>query len=500
MTIKTLEDLVGMTRANIRFYEEQGFLAPARLENGYRDYSDADAEVLRKVKLFRRLHLDLDTIHKLQDGEMALAHALADQLAALERDQEALDRAREVCEELERAGEDWSTLDPVPWLHKLEAPPVPASPRFAPPRDIAPPPESTLYPWRRFFAREIDLMLCGLMWAAVSLLGLRWHPPTTQPFVLLYQMFNSYMGWGLLFLIEPVLLHLFGTTPGKLLFGISVRGADGGKLTWKQALRRTWEVFSRGYGWNVPGYSLWQLWKSYKACQDSTRGDWEGYLLRDQTFVWETYRVADDRAWRCVVCAGIYVLIPVLSVAIDLWSFLPPNRGELTEAEFYENCAFYAGYLDAGDVQMDEDGHLLLLPAFPWEYGLYGVAGEFSVTLTDGAVTGVAVTSEAETTTGLWLNDNCQQVAFLAFVGSFPEVGPLALQQAAQDMGEFISGADRSYTCGADFTSADLPDFTMRQVTRLEGFEESFGWSPMLSAERGRTARFWQEFTIAASP
>ena len=36
MTIKELEERTGMTRANIRYYEQEGLLAPARKENGYR--------------------------------------------------------------------------------------------------------------------------------------------------------------------------------------------------------------------------------------------------------------------------------------------------------------------------------------------------------------------------------------------------------------------------------------------------------------------------------
>lgn len=41
MTIAELEARSGMTRANIRFYEAEGFIRPERRENGYRDYSEA---------------------------------------------------------------------------------------------------------------------------------------------------------------------------------------------------------------------------------------------------------------------------------------------------------------------------------------------------------------------------------------------------------------------------------------------------------------------------
>ena len=55
MTIKEIETLSGLPRANIRYYESEGLIAPKRAENGYREYSQADAEVLLRVKLLRAL-------------------------------------------------------------------------------------------------------------------------------------------------------------------------------------------------------------------------------------------------------------------------------------------------------------------------------------------------------------------------------------------------------------------------------------------------------------
>lgn len=70
VTIAELEARSGMTRANIRFYESEGFLSPARRENGYRDYSEADLEQLLRLKLLRALDLPLAEIRELQRGEL----------------------------------------------------------------------------------------------------------------------------------------------------------------------------------------------------------------------------------------------------------------------------------------------------------------------------------------------------------------------------------------------------------------------------------------------
>ena len=62
MNIAEVERRTGLTRANIRFYEKEGLIAPARSANGYRDYTAADVETLRKVRLLRQLRLSVADI------------------------------------------------------------------------------------------------------------------------------------------------------------------------------------------------------------------------------------------------------------------------------------------------------------------------------------------------------------------------------------------------------------------------------------------------------
>ena len=49
MNIKEIEERSGLTRANIRYYEQEGLIAPVRRENKYRDYSEEDLETLLRV-------------------------------------------------------------------------------------------------------------------------------------------------------------------------------------------------------------------------------------------------------------------------------------------------------------------------------------------------------------------------------------------------------------------------------------------------------------------
>ena len=60
MKIKQVEELVGITRKNIRFYEEQGLLNVERAENGYREYHTADIARLQEIKLFRKMDISIE--------------------------------------------------------------------------------------------------------------------------------------------------------------------------------------------------------------------------------------------------------------------------------------------------------------------------------------------------------------------------------------------------------------------------------------------------------
>ena len=96
MTIKEMESLCGMTRANIRFYESEGLLTPARNQNGYRDYSEEDAQVLKRIKLLRTLHISLEEIKSLHTGDHELSEVLERQVALLENQKEDIVKSQEI--------------------------------------------------------------------------------------------------------------------------------------------------------------------------------------------------------------------------------------------------------------------------------------------------------------------------------------------------------------------------------------------------------------------
>lgn len=65
MKIKQVEELVGITRKNIRFYEDQGLLNVERAENGYREYHQEDVIRLQEIKLFRKMDISIEEMKSL---------------------------------------------------------------------------------------------------------------------------------------------------------------------------------------------------------------------------------------------------------------------------------------------------------------------------------------------------------------------------------------------------------------------------------------------------
>ena len=76
MTIKEVEQCLGVPRATVRFYEKEGLLSPTRGENGYREYSEEDVVQLKKIIILRKLGFAVSDIEDVLDGAKPMSEAL----------------------------------------------------------------------------------------------------------------------------------------------------------------------------------------------------------------------------------------------------------------------------------------------------------------------------------------------------------------------------------------------------------------------------------------
>lgn len=121
MKINQVEQAVGISKKNIRFYESQGILHPSRnLENGYRDYAESDILTLFQIKLLRKLSIPIEEIRKMQENHLSLSDCMTRHIIYLNHEEKNIILMKEICETLSQNEESLHTLDALDYLKKME--------------------------------------------------------------------------------------------------------------------------------------------------------------------------------------------------------------------------------------------------------------------------------------------------------------------------------------------------------------------------------------------
>ena len=443
MTIKEIETLSGLPRANIRYYEAEGLITPRRAENGYRDYSQADADTLLRIKLLRALGLTIEQLKTLACGEAALDAVLAERLQAMQQEQHALGRAGQVAEQLRQAKVDYQTLDAERYLAELENG-MPAALQ----QDVQPKQHML---WQRFFPRYLDVTLYHAFWVTLlPLLG--------------YNLFRNRNGGAMLvqvlslltmFFLEPLLLHIFAATPGKWLFGLRVTDGDDGKLTYEAALNRTAFVFWYGIRLDLPVLRLVRL---YKCAEDEQAG---------KALPWEAdseQTVCDRHGWRFAAAALLAIAVMAGAVLGVLLPIGTVHRGDLTVAQFAENYNAIQRQLGSEGIELDASGCWKAESVFETSGGTTTYMfrdryPQFEYETENGILTAVIYRLESGTGNEVQAipDGNVLSLALYAFAGAETKYLAFdrALQTAAADLSEHrfsefqtvVDGVDVSYRC-----------------------------------------------------
>lgn len=126
MNIKQASEQSGVSAPNIRFYEKEGLLDPARLPgNDYRDYTEQDIRALRFIRMLRMLDVPLPVIRSVLAGDAPLGNILREQQTALEQRAKQLEGAARFCAELARQDPSAASLDVDACLSRMEDPAQP---------------------------------------------------------------------------------------------------------------------------------------------------------------------------------------------------------------------------------------------------------------------------------------------------------------------------------------------------------------------------------------
>ena len=111
MKINEIEKLLGLSKANIRYYENEGLINPSRTENGYRNYNEVDVALLKKIIIYRKLGISISEIKAVLTNQKSLCGAIADSVKNMSGDIERLNASIEICEEIESRNIDNNDFD-----------------------------------------------------------------------------------------------------------------------------------------------------------------------------------------------------------------------------------------------------------------------------------------------------------------------------------------------------------------------------------------------------
>ena len=472
MTIKDIEMRSGMTRANIRYYESLGLLSPARSENGYRDYSQADLDALLKIKLLRSLEVSLEDIGALSRGERELGDQLALQMDVLAAREQELQQARELCRQMRNDSVDYGSLDAAHYLDlmrvrstamaearerdKIESAPVPQRRLLAPGRDSSI--LSTLI--------NLFLLICGVNIARFDN-GM--------------ELLVSLVGVAFMIFVEPLLLRTWGTTPGKWLMGLYVRCYDGTKPDYYEGLYRTWNVIRYGEGFYIPFYNLYRLYKSAIACDDGEELPWEEDCL---------VLIRDEKPWRWIALVGSYALCIAVLVFGMVLSVMPPNRGELSVAEFVENYNDMSDYMTDTIYFLTEDGSFEREPQIGHVVvvGIESRRPVFSFTEENGIMTGFSISHDGRGEQ--WPSSYATEISTAVQSYIYATAGGML----SKDLDPLIEKLnDEPFK---DF-SMDIRGYTLTAEYSYSGYMSSDSLSMLWPNDKADEQRYSMRFTLA---
>lgn len=345
MTIEELAQKAGMSTANVRFYEQCGFLSPSYyndtlIGNSSRNnYDDNDLDTLLKVRLLRELGISVQNILDIFNNSSSLGEIISSHLRNQAGSLNASDIRCAVCRGLLLNNEEIASLNPQPYLLQLSSS-----------AGIGIPKNDRWYfagPWRRYFARMFDFAVFSIIWSSFLYFAFDVNLFDSS---LLEDCLDTLVMLVLVLIFEPLLLSIFGTTPGKFLLGMRVRKIGGGKLSYIQGIRRTFGVILRGMGLNIFIVDLICMWRARKA------------VLRREILPWET----DNRLelykspWQVPAFVVSRCLLAFFSATLVLNSIGTFHRGDISPEEFAGNFSFVSELLDV-------DLGYTLTPDCTWE-------------------------------------------------------------------------------------------------------------------------------------
>lgn len=309
--------------------------------------------------------------------------------------------------------------------------------------------QQVFHPWRRFLARMFDIFIYHILWSAFLAFVLHFNLATGNSWI---NVLNTFIVLPIMGFFEPIWLRLFGTTLGKAIFGLRIENPDGRRMSYYEGFARTWGIIGAGMGYNIPFYSLVRLYKCYKLCRENETQAWDESI---------SYTLKDTKWYRGVIYIGAYAALFAVLIVIVFAQNIPPNRGNLTVAEFVENYNYYSKFLsiDFGNEYLNENGKWAEKEFDGTTYIEVGKTEkpEYSFTIENGYVTGVSFAVEIKNSHD-WIGSYDKQMvlASLAYacaqneMGLFSKIPSRITEKIYKNKFEDFHFAEAGITCNCD--------------------------------------------------
>lgn len=111
MTIKEVEEQLGLPRATIRFYEKEKLLTPQRKGNAYREYSADDIAVLKKIIILRKVGFSISEIKDFLEENVPLQELIEKNILELQEKMNELNGAIKICKKMQNRQEDFNSFN-----------------------------------------------------------------------------------------------------------------------------------------------------------------------------------------------------------------------------------------------------------------------------------------------------------------------------------------------------------------------------------------------------
>ena len=163
-------------------------------------------------------------------------------------------------------------------------------------------------PWVRYWARQLDLLFASMILCAFL-------PIVTFQNAGFFS-FGIVLGWVL---IESVLLAIWGTTPGKWLLRTRLEKIDGSKISFSQALKRSFTVWFKGMGCGLQFVQIFSMVFSYYKLQKTGVSDWDldgGFVVAHETI--------GGKRILTIICLILLLFSLLLALIVSMVSNIDP--------------------------------------------------------------------------------------------------------------------------------------------------------------------------------